>query len=118
MPSSGWHTDGTLANGSVVAYYRPSPRYGNDKIAERFGGCSTGSTPGTATAPGYSAPPCSITIGQNFGSLTAVSPDTRFGMGPRPATPTWGSGCQHLAAISPNRRPRWAGRPSRAPPSP
>ena len=96
VPSSRWQTDGTFPNGSVIAHYSDSANptdYGADKISVNFGGCSNGYTPGTGSAPGYQRATFSITIGQNFGSLPAVSPDTRFGMGPSGGSAvTWGSG--------------------------
>ena len=85
VPSSRWTTDGTFPNGSVIAHYSDSANptdYGANTISVSFGGCSNGYTPGTGSAPGYQRATFSIMIGQNFGSLTAVSPDTRFGMGP------------------------------------
>ena len=90
VPSANWQTDGSLPGGSVIAHTTLSG-YGNNMISVNLAGCSSGSITGTSKAPGDYRCSFAITIGQNYGAMPMVTPDTRFGMSPSGAA-TWGLG--------------------------
>ena len=88
VPSTRWHTDRTLSDGSVIANYSDTANptdYGANDLTVNSSTCSDSSTSSSKSVK------FSVTFGAGFGSLLNVTPDTRIGMGPTAGTQTWGT---------------------------
>ena len=108
IPSTRWVNAGSLADGTVVAYYSDAANptdYGANLITLNPANCSVSyplgdSGGGSSDTPGCTKVNFSITIGNSFGYLTGVVPATRFAMGPTTGTPTWSSYGSSAAALA------------------